>query len=105
MLEIEPDMQALCAIDALGVIVTAPGTKHDFVSRFFAPRAGVPEDPVCGSAHCALAPYWTRRIGQRPLSAHQVSARGGELVCEHTGDRVRLGGRAVTYLRGHATFA
>ena len=100
VLELEPDMQGLSCLDAMGVIVTAPGTKHDFVSRYFAPRAGVPEDPVCGSAHCALTPYWTRRIGQRPLSAHQVSARGGELVCEQRGDRVRLGGRAVTYLRG-----
>lgn len=100
VLEIRPDLNAMRGIDALGVIVTAPGTKHDFVSRFFAPNAGVDEDPVCGSAHCALTPYWANRLGRTTLSAHQVSAREGELACELLGDRVALSGRGATYLRG-----
>ena len=103
VLETEPDMRELAQLDIEGVIVTAPGTKHDFVSRFFAPGIGVDEDPATGSSHCALAPYWARRIGRRRLSAHQVSARGGELVCEHAGDRVYIAGKAVTYLRGTIT--
>ncbi|MFI4897349.1 MAG: PhzF family phenazine biosynthesis protein [Phycisphaerales bacterium JB059] len=100
VLEISPDLDAMRELDALGVIVTAPGTKHDFVSRFFAPNAGVDEDPVCGSAHCALTPYWADRLGRTTLSAHQVSAREGELACELRGDRVTLSGKSVTYLRG-----
>jgi predicted PhzF superfamily epimerase YddE/YHI9 len=85
------------------VTVTAPGTEVDFVSRFFAPQAGVPEDPVTGSAHCSLIPYWARRLGKTALSARQVSARGGELKCEDRGERVRIAGRAVLYLEGHIT--
>jgi PhzF family phenazine biosynthesis protein len=100
ILDLAPDMGALRDLDAEGVIVTAPGTKHDFVSRFFAPNAGVDEDPVCGSAHCALTPYWAKRLGRDSLSAHQVSARGGELACELHADRVTLSGKAVTYLQG-----
>ncbi len=103
VLELAPDMAALRRVDAEGVIVTAPGTKHDFVSRFFAPNAGVDEDPVCGSAHCALTPYWAKRLGRDTLSAHQVSAREGELACELHGDRVTLSGKGVTYLRGVIT--
>jgi len=105
--ELSPDMKKLAAIEAHGVVATAPGTSHDFVSRFFAPRAGVDEDPVTGSAHCALAPYWARRLGKNRLSAHQVSTRGGDLRCDVTtddlggqGDRVLLAGRAVTYSIG-----
>ncbi len=98
--ELAPDMKKLGAIEAHGVIATAPGTSHDFVSRFFAPRAGVDEDPVTGSAHCALAPYWAARLGKNRLTAHQVSARGGALRCDVTttsqGDRVLLAGKAVT---------
>ncbi|MEO1277920.1 MAG: PhzF family phenazine biosynthesis protein [Planctomycetota bacterium] len=104
VLELSPDMKKLGAIKAHGVIATAPGTSHDFVSRFFAPRAGVDEDPVTGSAHCALAPYWADRLGKSRLTAHQVSTRGGDLRCDITtteqGDRVLLAGKAVTYSVG-----
>lgn len=82
------------------VIVTAPGTDCDFVSRFFAPSAGVPEDPVTGSAHCTLIPYWAGRLGRTKLFARQVSRRGGELFCELAGERVHIGGKAVLYSRG-----
>jgi len=95
---IRPDFRALAALDA--VIVTAPGTESDFVSRFFAPSLGIDEDPVTGSAHCTLTPYWSKRLGRPRLSARQVSARGGELLCEHRGDRVSVAGRAVRYLDG-----
>jgi PhzF family phenazine biosynthesis protein len=95
-----PDLRALVAVGHFAVIVTAPGLEADFVSRFFAPAAGVPEDPVTGSAHCTLVPYWARRLGKTQLHARQVSARGGELWCEHRGDRVTIAGRAVRYLEG-----
>lgn len=98
--EIDPQAHEIAALDAFGVITTAPGASHDFVSRYFAPRAGVVEDPVTGSAHCSLAPYWAGRLGKKKLTAHQVSRRGGEMVCEVDGDRVMLIGRAVTYLEG-----
>ena len=98
---IQPDMTALARLDQRrGVIVTAPGESADFVSRFFCPRLGVPEDPVTGSAHCMLAPFWAERLGKTALLAHQVSARGGEVQCTVAGDRVRLAGRAVQYLAG-----
>jgi len=97
---LKPDLQALSELDCLGIIVTAPGAGVDFVSRFFAPRAGIPEDPVTGSAHCSLIPYWSARLGKKHLTAQQLSARGGELFCEDAGARVKIGGRAVTYLRG-----
>jgi PhzF family phenazine biosynthesis protein len=95
-----PDFAAIAALDAFALIVSAPGDAVDFVSRFFAPRAGVPEDPVTGSAHSTLIPSWAARLGQPKLSARQVSARGGELVCELRGDRVRIGGRVAPYLVG-----
>lgn len=102
--ELAPDMKKLAAIEAHGFVATAPGASHDFVSRFFAPRAGVDEDPVTGSAHCALAPYWAKRLGKSRLAARQVSRRGGELRCDTTtteqGDRVLLAGKAVTYSVG-----
>ena len=82
------------------MIVTAPGDNSDFVSRFFAPAVGVDEDPVTGSAHCTLIPYWAERLGKNELFARQVSARGGELFCELAGDRVKIGGNAVLYLKG-----
>jgi len=97
---LRPDQTALAAIDALGIIATAPGEEVDFVSRFFAPRAGIPEDPVTGSAHCTLAPYWAARLGKNRLEARQLSARGGELTCEVRGDRVAISGRCVSYLEG-----
>ncbi len=95
-----PDMKALARLECVGIIATAPGTACDFVSRFFAPRVGVPEDPVTGSAHCTLAPYWAARLGRRRLRARQISPRGGELECELRGDRVRIGGTAALYLEG-----
>lgn len=98
-----PDMGKLAAVDCRGVIVTAPGRDCDFVSRFFAPRAGIPEDPVTGSAHTNLTPYWSRRLGKKKLFARQLSARGGELWCEDRGDRVGIAGRAVKYLEGQIT--
>lgn len=98
-----PDFAALSRIDTFAVIATAPGRDCDFVSRFFAPRVGVPEDPVTGSAHCTLAPYWAARLGKRSLRARQVSARGGELACELRGERVRIAGRVVRYLEGTIT--
>lgn len=92
-----PDFRALEACtEAMGVILTAPGEREDvdFVSRFFAPRCGVPEDPVTGSAHCVLTPYWAERLGKQSLFARQISARGGEVHCQWAGDRVLLSGRA-----------
>jgi PhzF family phenazine biosynthesis protein len=97
---LRPDFAALDDVGGFAVIVTARGTGADFVSRFFAPRAGVPEDPVTGSAHCTLTPFWAGRLGRNPLVAHQVSARGGEIACELRGDRVILTGDAVLYLEG-----
>ncbi|MDB5286813.1 MAG: isomerase [Mucilaginibacter sp.] len=101
ILTIVPDHSALAKINTLGVIVTAPGKNVDFVSRFFAPAAGVPEDPVTGSAHCNLIPYWAGKLGKTVLHAYQVSARKGELWCELKGDRVFMAGKAVTYLKGN----
>ncbi|MBN2433460.1 MAG: PhzF family phenazine biosynthesis protein [Acidobacteria bacterium] len=95
-----PDYGALSRVDVTGIIVTAPGRESDFVSRFFAPREGIPEDPVTGSAHCTLAPFWAERLGKTELYARQLSPRGGELFCRLSGDRVKIGGRAVTYLEG-----
>ncbi|MBD1392028.1 PhzF family phenazine biosynthesis protein [Mucilaginibacter glaciei] len=100
VLQMVPDHQALAKIDTLGVIVTAPGKHVNFVSRFFAPAAGVAEDPVTGSAHCNLIPYWAGKLGKNLLHAYQVSARKGELWCELKGDRVSMAGKAVTYLKG-----
>ena len=100
-----PDFGALARVDARGVIVTsrAAAASYDFVSRFFAPRAGVDEDPVTGSAHCALAPYWTAKLGRPELVGYQASARGGTVRVRLQGDRVILGGQAVTVLRGELT--
>ena len=96
---LQPDLPLLARLDCLGVICTAPGTDSDFVSRFFAPGAGVPEDPVTGSAHSTLIPYWSARLGKKRLFARQLSQRGGELFCEDLGGRVGIGGRAVLYSR------
>lgn len=95
-----PDFRQLRALDLRGVIVTAPGTHVDFVSRFFAPNYGVDEDPVTGSAHCMLAPYWAERLGKTTLTARQLSRRGGSLRCRVEGDRVFISGRTVAYLEG-----
>jgi PhzF family phenazine biosynthesis protein len=98
---LDPDLGAIARVPARGVIATARADKgkYDFVSRFFAPQSGVPEDPVTGSAHCALAPYWSGKLGKKELMAYQASARGGELQLRLEGDRVVLGGQAVTVLR------
>jgi PhzF family phenazine biosynthesis protein len=98
--DLQPDMSILSRLDQVGVIVTAPGNETDFVSRFFAPKEGIPEDPVTGSAHCTLIPYWAKRLSKTSMTAFQVSARGGRLWCEDMGDRVKIGGKAVTYLQG-----
>jgi PhzF family phenazine biosynthesis protein len=101
---LNPDFAALAALDRFAVIVTAPGCDGvDFVSRFFAPARGVPEDPVTGSAHCTLIPYWAERLGKSRLEARQLSSRGGRLWCGLSGDRVTIAGRAVPYLEGTIT--
>ncbi|HEX5104458.1 MAG TPA: PhzF family phenazine biosynthesis protein [Pirellulaceae bacterium] len=97
---LRPDFVALAKLDSLGIIATAPGATCDFVSRFFAPQAGIPEDPVTGSAHSTLIPYWSQRVGKKKLHARQISTRGGELFCDDRGPRVGIGGRAVTYSTG-----
>lgn len=89
-----PDMAAVARLPGLGVIVTAQGAEHDFVSRYFAPGIGIPEDPVTGSTHCSLIPYWAERLDKRELRAFQCSARGGELFCRLQGERVKIGGLA-----------
>lgn len=101
---ITPDHALLRQLDLRGVIVTAPGTDVDFVSRFFAPKFGINEDPVTGSAHCELAPYWTKRLGKNLLQARQVSKRGGNITCELKGDRVALLGSAVTFMEADIDF-
>lgn len=95
-----PDFHMLKTLDLRGVIVTAPGQNSDFVSRFFAPNYGIDEDPVTGSAHCILAPYWAQRIGKSNLSARQLSKRTGTLQCRVSGDRVFISGRTVPYMEG-----
>lgn len=102
---IAPDLAAVAKLDAQGVVVTAPGDDCDFVSRYFAPAAGIPEDPVTGSTHCTLIPYWSRRLGKKTLFARQISPRGGELFCEDRGQRVGIGGEARTYVEGRLHLA
>ena len=98
---LSPDQAGLLALDeGLGVIVTARGDTVDFVSRFFVPKAGIAEDPVTGSAHCTLVPFWAERLGRSRLVAHQVSPRGGELHCEHRGERVIMSGQCTLFLTG-----
>ena len=99
--ELQPNLAELAKLEGVqGVCVTAPGNNCDFVSRYFAPSVGVPEDSVTGSTHCALIPYWAKRLGKSKLHARQLSPRGGELFCEDRGDRVGIGGTAVTYVQG-----
>ncbi len=97
---ISPDMNLIANLDARGLIVTAPGDSVDFVSRFFAPAAGIPEDPVTGSAHCVLTPYWAAELEKTSLTAKQVSARGGDLKCELRGERVKIAGHTRLYSQG-----
>ena len=96
-----PDIAAIARMDRSGLVVTAPGDEtYDFVSRYFAPAKGIPEDPVTGGAHCALAPYWAKRLGKTAFRAYQASRRGGEITCRLAGDRVELEGSCVFYLEG-----
>jgi len=100
---LKPDLAGIATLEQFAVIVTAPGKDADFVSRFFAPKAGIPEDPVTGSSHCTLVPYWADRLGKKELYALQLSGRGGELFCSDRGKRVTIGGRAVEYCSGTLT--
>ena len=97
---IRPDFRLLEALHPAGVAITAPGDNSDFVSRYFAPSYGIPEDPVTGSTHCSLAPYWAQRLGKASLHARQVSERSGQVWCEVRGERVILKGQAVLTLWG-----
>ena len=103
IIELNPDMALLKKLDLRGVIVTARGKNVDFVSRFFAPKFGVNEDPVTGSAHCALTPYWGNKLNKKNLHAYQVSQRGGEIFCKDCGERVIISGRAVQFMEGSIT--
>jgi PhzF family phenazine biosynthesis protein len=98
---LKPDMAGLMKVDRFAVIATAPGSQFDFVSRFFAPAKGVPEDHVTGSSHCSLIPYWSQRLGKKKLHAFQASPRGGELWCEDRGERVTMSGKAVRFFEGN----
>lgn len=100
VLAVQPDMERLARVAPFGVIITAPAVAHDFVCRFFAPAKGVDEDPVTGSAHCTLIPYWAKRLKKTSMVSHQISRRGGELFCRLDGQRVHIGGTCVTYSEG-----
>lgn len=95
-----PDFRLVSQLDGMCMICTAPGLDYDFVSRTFVPEQGIPEDPVTGSAHCTLVPFWAARLGKAQLNAYQASRRGGILKCQNLGDRVKIAGSAVTYMRG-----
>jgi len=101
---LEPDFHILSTVETLGIIATAPGNDVDFVSRFFVPQAGINEDPVTGSAHSSLVPYWSKVLEKTSMKAKQISKRGGDLFCELKEDRVILRGKAVTYLVGDISF-
>jgi len=98
--EMNPNFDIMAKIPSRGMMVTAPGKEVDFVSRFFAPQSGILEDPVTGSAHTTLIPYWAKRIGKTKMIARQLSKRGGTIYCELAGDRVKIGGKAIHYLTG-----
>ncbi|WP_420403573.1 PhzF family phenazine biosynthesis protein [Nisaea sp.] len=98
---LSPDFGALKKLPTVSVMATAPGRQVDFVSRYFAPNHGIDEDPVTGSNHCLLIPYWAERLGKTELLGRQVSARGGDLKCSLKGDRVEMAGKAARYLSGH----
>jgi predicted PhzF superfamily epimerase YddE/YHI9 len=101
---LKPYMTLLKELDRIGVVITAPGNSVDFVSRFFAPAVGIPEDPVTGSAHCTLIPYWAKKLGKTKMTAKQVSGRGGDLICEYKDDRVVIGGQARLFMEGRINF-
>ena len=98
--QLRPDFRLLRQVKGRGVIVTAPGKEVDFVSRCFFPNAGIDEDPVTGSAHTTMTPYWAERLSKQEMSARQISARGGDLKCTMLGERVAIAGQAITYLEG-----
>jgi PhzF family phenazine biosynthesis protein len=100
----DPDINLINTVNARGVIVSAPGNDVDFVSRFFCPQVGISEDPVTGSAHTTLTPYWSKRLNKQKLTAKQLSGRQGNLTCEYLGERVNISGKAVTYLTGEIEF-
>lgn len=100
IIDLKPDFDAIRQLDSLGVIATATGERHDFVSRFFAPKVGINEDPVTGSSHTTLIPFWSERLGKNKLTAYQHSSRGGELFCQYMNDRVIIAGKAVQYMEG-----
>ena len=101
ILNLQPDFKKVIDLTGQGLIVTAPGLHHDFVSRYFCPKYGINEDPVTGSAHTTLIPYWSDKLGSKKLLAKQVSTRGGELFCENKDERVLIGGNAVLYMKGN----
>lgn len=103
VLDLAIDMTLLNQIDVIGIIVTAPGIHCDFVSRFFAPNCAISEDPVTGSSHCTLIPFWAEKLGKQVLHAKQLSKRGGELLCQNMGDRVAMSGNCVLYMQGEIT--
>lgn len=100
VINLKPDMELLKKLDAFGIVVTAPGREQDFISRYFAPNCGVQEDPVTGSSHCTLIPYWSKKLNKKILTAYQASPRGGYLSCRDLDDRVSISGEAVLYLKG-----
>ena len=101
ILNLQPDFKKVIDLTGQGLIVTAPGLHHDFVSRYFCPKYGINEDPVTGSAHTTLIPYWSDKLRSKKLLAKQVSTRGGELFCENKDERVLIGGNAVLYMKGN----
>ena len=104
ILSLNPDLEKLKQIDYPSIVVTSKGDNSDFVSRNFAPKLGIPEDPVTGSSHCELIPYWSNKINKKEMIAFQVSERGGKIYCTYKGSRVLIGGEAITFLRGEINF-
>ncbi|MFV1982694.1 MAG: PhzF family phenazine biosynthesis protein [Thiohalomonadales bacterium] len=100
VVDYSPNFELLKTLPGQGVCITAPGVNYDFVSRFFVPKAGINEDPVTGSTHCALAPYWCKKLNKKHLSARQLSTRGGNVLCQVNNSRVTLRGQAVKYMQG-----
>ena len=100
IIKIIPKLNVIKKLPYDGIIITAPGENVDFVSRFFAPKFGIPEDPVTGGAHCELIPYWSKRLNKKNMIAKQLSKRGGVIYCSYLGDRVIIGGKAITYMQG-----
>jgi PhzF family phenazine biosynthesis protein len=104
VLKLKPNFRSMMMVEARGIICTAKGTKSDFTSRFFAPQSGIDEDPVSGSSHTTLTPYWAKVLGKKEMTAIQLSERGGHLTCVDLGDRVEISGKAITYMIGEITF-